>query len=311
MAQAGRRTFKEFTAIYPDDASCLEKLMEVNYGGTEIVCPGCGVETKFHPLTKRKAYVCQHCGHHIYPCAGTIFHKSRTNLTKWFFAMYLMTSTRHGVAAKEIERQLGVTYKCAWRICHELRKLMASADYGGPLGGNGKHVEIDGTVMGGYQSNRERRSKGSNKSLVFGMVERGGKMRAGPIPDLSQNTLESIVRGHVVEGTKISADEWDSYNDLEHGYQLSRVNHSKKEYVRREIKMYADSYTVEKIHTNTIEGHWGHFKNAVRGTHIHISAKHMWKYVAEFNYRYNYRDSHAFMFDRLVAAFALPRLQDV
>src|SRR6266699_89819 len=110
--------------------------------------------------------------------AGTIFHKSRTNLTKWFFAMYLMTSTRHGVAAKEIARQLGVTYKCAWRICHELRKLMASADYGGPLGGPGKHVEIDETVMGGYQSNRKRRSKGSNKSLVFGMVERGGKLRA-------------------------------------------------------------------------------------------------------------------------------------
>jgi transposase-like protein len=311
MGKPGKRTFKEFTAIYPDDASCLEKLMEVNYGGTEIVCPGCGVETKFHPLTKRKAYVCQHCGHHIYPCAGTIFHKSRTNLTKWFFAMYLMTSTRHGVAAKEIERQLGVTYKCAWRICHELRKLMASADYGGPLGGGGKHVEIDETVMGGYQSNRERRAKGSNKSLVFGMVERGGKLRAGPIPDLSQNTLESIVRGHVVEGTKISADEWDSYNDLEHGYDLSRVNHSKKEYVRRKITMYADSYTVEKIHTNTIEGHWGHFKRAVLGTHVHISAKHMWKYVAEFNYRYNYRESHAIMFDRLVAAFALPRLQDV
>ena len=79
-------------------------------------------------MTKRRAYACQECGHHIYPCAGTIFHKSRTKLTIWFFAMYLMTSTRHGVAAKEIERQTGVTYKCAWRICHELRKLMASAD---------------------------------------------------------------------------------------------------------------------------------------------------------------------------------------
>src|SRR6202051_4991178 len=199
-------TFKQFQSEYPNDAACLAKLMEINYGGTEITCPGCGVErARFHPMTKRRAFACQECGHHIYPCAGTIFNKSRTNLTKWFFAMYLMTSTRHGVAAKEIERQLGVTYKCAGRICHELRKLMAAADYGGPLGGPGKHVEIDETVMGGYQSNRERRSKGSNKSLVFGMVERGGKLRAGPIPDLSQNTLESIVRGHVVEGTRITA----------------------------------------------------------------------------------------------------------
>ncbi len=205
--------------------------MEVNYGGTEITCPGCGADSKFHPLAKRRAYVCQHCGHHIYPAAGTIFHKSRTNLTKWFFAMYLMTSTRHGVAAAEVQRQLGVTYKCAWRMCHELRKLMASADFGGPLGGDGKHVEIDETVMGGYQSNRERRTKGSNKSLVFGMVERDGKMRAGPIPNLSQDTLESIVRGHVKEGTRLTADEWDSYNDLKHGFDLGRVNHSKKQWV--------------------------------------------------------------------------------
>ena len=228
MARLGKRTFKEFQAIYPSDAVCLGKLMQVNYGGTEIVCPGCGIETKFHPLNKRKAYVCQHCGHHIYPCAGTIFHKSRTNLTKWFFAMYLMTSTRHGVAAKEIERQLGVTYKCAWRMCHELRKLMASADYRGPLSG---HVEIDETVMGGFQKNRVRRAKGSNKSLVFGMVERNGNLRAGPIPDLSQFTLEPIVLENVTEGSTISSDEWVSYNDLKRVYNHGRVNHSKKEYV--------------------------------------------------------------------------------
>jgi transposase len=292
-------TFKQFQAMYPNDASCLAKLMEVNYGGAEITCPGCGADTKFHPLAKRRAYVCQHCGHHVYPAAGTIFHKSRTNLTKWFFAMYLMTSTRHGVAAKEVERQLGVTYKCAWRMCHELRKLMASADFGGPLGGPGKHVEVDETVMGGYQSNRARRAKGSNKSLVFGMVERGGRIIAGPIPNLSASTLEVIVRQHVNENSKITADEWDSYNDLKYGYDLGRVNHSKKEWVNGDD------------HTNTIEGHWSHFKRAVSGTHVHISAKHMWKYVAEFSYRRNYRHSHLEMFNRLVAAFALPRLQDV
>ena len=128
-------TFKQFQAEYPDDAACLAKLMEIQYGGSATNCPVCKERRQFHPMTKRRAYACQVCGHHVYPCAGTIFHKSRTNLTKWFFAMYLMTSTRHGVVAKEIERQLGVTYKCAWRMCHELRKLMASAAYQGPLGG--------------------------------------------------------------------------------------------------------------------------------------------------------------------------------
>jgi transposase len=128
MAKA---TFKDFQKLYPTDAACLEKLMEMNFGGTEIVCPACKKDSKFHRLAERRAYVCQWCGHHVYPAAGTIFHKSRTPLTTWFFVMYLMTSTRHGVAAKEVERQTGVTYKCAWRMCHELRKLMASADFGG------------------------------------------------------------------------------------------------------------------------------------------------------------------------------------
>ena len=93
-----------------------------------MACPACGIVTNFHPMSARRAYACQECGLHIYPCADTIFHKSRTKLTHWFFAMYLMTSTRHGVAAKELQRQIGFTYKSAWRMCHELRKLMAQAD---------------------------------------------------------------------------------------------------------------------------------------------------------------------------------------
>jgi transposase len=300
MSKPVKRTFKEFSALYPTDAACLEKLMQVNHGGTEIVCPGCGKDTKLHPLTKRRAYVCQLCGHHVYPCAGTIFHKSRTNLTKWFFAMYLMTSTRHGVAAKEVERQLGVTYKCAWRMCHELRKLMASADYRGPLRGDGKHVEMDEALVGGRQSQRRRYAKGTNKTMIFGMVERDGMMRAGPVPNAWLNTIEGVVKQHVKRGTTVSTDEWAGYNDLHLlGMTHGAVKHSAKEYVRG------------IHHTNTIEGYFGHFKRAVRGTHVHISAKHMWKYVAEFTYRRNFRHSHAAMFDRLVGAFALPRLQDV
>src|SRR5258705_13967369 len=169
-------TFKQFQAEYPDDAACLDRIMKEQYGGTAFSCPGCGADSKFHRITKRRAYACQHCGHHIYPCVGTPFHKSRTNLTKWFFAMYLMTSTRHGVAAKEVQRQLGVTYKCAWRMCHELRKLMASADDkwgGGPMSG---HVEIDETFVGGVRKADEP----ENKTIVFGMLQRDGRLLAAP-----------------------------------------------------------------------------------------------------------------------------------
>jgi transposase len=116
-----RYTLKQFQTEYPNDEACLEQLLRVKFGGTKFICPSCQVAANFHLMGKRKAYACQTCGHHVYPCAGTIFHKSSTPLTKWFFAMYLMTSTRHGVAAKELERQLGVTYKTAWRMAHELR----------------------------------------------------------------------------------------------------------------------------------------------------------------------------------------------
>jgi transposase len=304
MAKAAKVTFKDFQELYPSDGACLEKLMEVNYGGTEIECPRCKVQSKFHPLTKRRAYVCQRCGHHIYPCAETIFHKSPTPLSIWFFVMYLMTSTRHGVAAKEVERQTGVTYKCAWRMCHELRKLMATADYQGPLGGTDRHVEMDETLIGGRQTQRKRRAKGTNKTMLLGMIERDGKhpgmMRAGPVPNAWANTIQKVVRKNVLPGTTVSTDEWPGYNDLPlMGMTRGSVNHSQKEWVRG------------IHHTNTIEGHWGHFKRAVKGTHVHISAKHAWKYVAEFTYRRNFRSSHAVMFNRLIYAFAMPRLQDV
>ena len=252
-------TFVQFQEEYPTDGHCLAKLMEINYGGTEITCPTCGVDrAKFHPMTKRRAYACQECGHHVYPAAGTIFHKSRTKLTVWFFAMYLMTSTRHGVAAKEIERQTGVTYKCAWRICHELRKLMATADYKGPLGGEGRHVEIDETLMGGEAHGKGKGYQG-NKTIVFGMVERDGKITTMPVADRSNETLTKIIGDTVEVGTTITTDEHASYQHLGHYYQHVAITHTAREYVRG------------KHHTNTIEGHLSLFKRAVRGTHDHIS----------------------------------------
>ena len=292
-------TLKEFQAEYPNDERCLERLMEVQYGGTEITCPACGVaEAKFHLMRKRKAFACQECGRHIYPCAGTIFHKSRTPLTKWFLAMYLMTSTRSGVAAKELERALGVTYKCAWRMAHELRKLMASADYAGPLGGPGTHVEIDETRIGGVARGKGHARKDENKTILFGMVERDGKVRTGPVPDDTIYTLENIIIENVTPDTVVTTDGHSAYGRLGRAYAHAAVNHMVGEYVRG------------IHHTNTIEGHWSHFKRAIKGTHVHISGKHLWKYAAEFSYRRNYRLSHTTMFNRLVAAFALPRLAD-
>jgi transposase-like protein len=265
------------------------------YGGLAFSCPGCGADSKFSRITKRRAYACQHCGHHVYPCVGTIFEKSRTKLTHWFFAMYLFTSTRHGVAAKELERQIGCTYKTAWRMAHELRKLMAQAADHRPLSG---HVEFDETFVGGKQKRPDRETKGDNKTIVMGIVERGGLLRAGPIPDTTTYTLERHVLHNVQRGSVVSTDERRGYRTLVKSYRHGRVNHSIKQYVKG------------IHHVNTLESHWSLFQRAVRGTHVHISAKHMWKYVSEFSFRRNFRKSHRVMFDRLVDAFSMPRLRE-
>ena len=133
---AATYTFNQFQQDYPNDEACLDKIMELRYG-KEPICPACQRKAKYHRISKRRAYACQFCGEHVYPCVGTIFEKSTTPLSKWFFAMYLFTTTRHGVAAKELERQLGVTYKCAWRIAHQIRK----GNTGKPRSALGKRLE--------------------------------------------------------------------------------------------------------------------------------------------------------------------------
>lgn len=288
-------TIKQFRAEYPSDEACLDKIMELRYGGKELDCPACKKPSKFHRIKKRRAYACQNCGHHIFPCVGTPFEKSRTPLSDWFFAMYLMTSTRHGVAAKELERQIGCTYKTAWRMAHELRKLMANADKHGPLSG---HVEIDETMVGGRKPGK--RGRGSeNKTVVFGMVERDGTVRAGPVPNVKRATLQPIIQHNIKKGSTISSDEFLTYQNLSKlSYKHGVVNHSAREYAKGEH------------HVNSMEGFWSRLKNSIRGTHVHVSSHHLWKYVSEFSYRYNMRKQPEAIFPSLVSSLSLPHPKD-
>lgn len=164
-------TFHQFQADYPDDAACLAKIMALRYGDAPI-CHECKRRTKYHRIAKRRAYACQFCGAHVYPCVGTPFEKSRTPLHKWFYAMYLFTTTRHGVPAKELERQLGVTYKCAWRMAHEIRTLMAGLDTAVLFG----EVESAG---GSASSGTARLSRASKAPLLPGGMAGSGSGRSG------------------------------------------------------------------------------------------------------------------------------------
>jgi transposase len=190
----------EFMRAYPDDAACLDRLWRERFApdGHHAACPKCKRERKFHRVSTRACYACDSCGWQIYPTKGTIFQKSTTSLQLWFYAMYLMASTRCGISAKQLERELGVTYKTAWRMFNKIRNELMSDD-GEPLDGD---VEIDETSWGG----RPRRKLGSYsevakfreaKPTIVGMVERGRKVRLRVIPSRRGPALSREVRANV------------------------------------------------------------------------------------------------------------------
>jgi len=284
-------TITDFMRRFPDDDTCLDHLMKLRYGET-LECPRCGKEGKFARLAKHPAYSCPWCGHHIHPMVGTPFHRSHVPLQKWFYALYLFTTTRHGVPAKELQRQLGVAYRTAWRMGHQLRKYMGEVDGDDGLSG---HVEVDETMIGGRKSGGKRGRGAPGKTVVFGMVERAGDVITRVVPNVRRITLEQHILEHVEAGSRISSDELGSYAKLaRHGYDHRAVSHS------------ADEWVKDDTHVNTAEGFWSRLKLSIRGTHVHVSAKFLPNYLAEFEYRFNMRRRPEMMFERLLMAFTRP-----
>ncbi len=275
-----RYTVHDFNRDFPDNDACLTLVLDLIYPDG-ITCRTCGVERKHHRLGKRKAYSCDYCGTHVYPLAGTIFEKSRTPLKSWFYAMYLVSSTRSGISAKQLERELGVTYKTAWRMFNQIRSLL-----GEEVERLSGEVEADETFVGGKQRGHiGHPGKGSNKTPVFGVVQRGGKVAALVTKDVKRATVMPIIEEKVMPKSMIYTDEYRTYNVLSaKGYKHRRIAHAEKVYV------------LGNIHTNTIEGFWSILKRGIAGVYHSVSAKHLQKYVNEYAFRYNHRDDTQPMF---------------
>ncbi len=271
-------TLKDFKTMFPDDAACLDYLRREWF--PEIIqCSNCGKNAKYYRISTRKVFGCEHCGYQISPTAGTIFHKSSTPLTTWFYVIYLMAQTRTGISAKQIQRETGVTYKTAWRMCREVRKMLNV--HIAPLSGN---VEMDESYFGGRK--RGTRGRGSeNKVPVFGMVERKGRIKAVAVPNVKSKTVMPIVANHVKQGTRVHTDEYPIYNKLSAmGYPHEKILHAQKIYVAGDV------------HTQTIDGFWGNIKGGINGVYRHVSPKYLQHYLDEYSFRYNHRDDFMPMF---------------
>jgi transposase len=274
----------EFMHEFPDDDACLNWLWVNRYApdGKHTECPVCKevrMFVRYSTAQRRQSWTCTHCGQHVHPTAGTIFHKSSTSLHLWFYAMYLMTSTRCGISAKQLERELGVTYKTAWRMAHLIRNQLMAQDNAVMSGA----IEADETYVGGRRrigqgGKTGRPGKGSHYQPVFGMAMRKGHVYAAKVPDVAFKTLMPHIEARVLPASTVYTDEYPMYNKLSaNGYHHRRVQHSEKVYVSGDV------------HTNTIEGFWSLVKRGLGGVYHSVSAKHLDGYLNEYAWRYNRR----------------------
>lgn len=297
MAKAKKGpNIRDFQKRFPDEDTCLKHLMRTRFG-ERLKCFKCFKQATYYRVKARRSFECEHCGYQVYPTAGTPFESTRTPLRDWFYVMFLFCASRNGVAAKEVQRQLGVTYKTAWRMCNLIRKYMGYVDGDFPIGGPGKIVEADKTFIGGVD--HESRGERDDKAVVLGIVERGGDVVTRHIMDRTSRSVTPHIVNFVKPGTRVMTDEAKAFALLTErfGYEHETVDHSAKEYVRGDV------------HTNSIEGFWANVKRGIKGTYVHVSKKHLQTYLREFEYRHNLRRQPALMFDLLLAAFPKARVE--
>jgi transposase-like protein len=274
---------------FPTQDDCLAHIENVKWAG-KPKCPYCN-SLRVTALPKEHRYHCNACNTSFSVTVRTIFHKTRIDLQRWFLAIALVLNARKGISARQLARDIEVNKNTAWLMLMRIRKAMV--EYGDLLEGI---IETDETYIGGKNRNKhmDKRIKGvqgrstKDKTPVFGMLNRGGEVRAQKVGKVNARTLQAIIKANVKVGSEIMTDEWGAYTGLERKkFKHTKVNHGRGQYV------------IGDAHTNSIENFWSLLKRGIIGQYHHVTDRHLNAYINEFCFRYNKRNEDG-IFDTLI-----------
>jgi transposase-like protein len=277
------KTLQQAIQYFSDYENCRQFMISVRWPDGKVRCPNCGSE-KVGYLEKARVYRCyaDHAKQKFSLKVGTIFEDSPIPLEKWLPAVWLLVSCKNGISSYEIHRALGITQKSAWFMLHRIRLAVQSGSFV-KLGGPGSEVEVDETFIGGKARNmhaKERRRKGVKdagaKTIVIGVLERGGKVHAKVSPNRKKESIEAVIFPAVEKGATVYTDEFPAYKFVTHEYEHKVINHLEK-------------YVDGNIHTNGIENFWSLLKRGLSGTYVAVEPFHLFRYVDEQAFRFNNR----------------------